>query len=545
MFKGRELYKDNLRDQEWLGEVMDVRDPLKRGRVRIKVYGKYDDIPEEDYDKLPWALPGNIVGSGSGWHKTSPREDEREYVGGGDNFSMPKVGQIVTVKFNSGNAYEPTYYVQEHISENVISRYNSNPEEDDRNDDEFWKYYENSHYIIYDTDLFHQNDWVKLYYNQKEGMIMEVNRARLNITSHGSLYFENNYGIENPKELDYEYFQKEDETLIDETESDWHLIDRSKQEHKLQPTSDRKYINRFELDSLGNFVMDLKAVHTTSPIFQKFKDDIDHINGDLDGFKRTLTMRNGEPTRSGIMNFNVDNFVELNIGYNKDRDKDSPELKTPKNDKLKRVDTDLPDENEIDTDDSGKVDDFKGRKEDSKDGSYFQLNVANYIKMDNRGHTLWRTAGGSKPEFDGDSNFLIEYHEDSLNKKFADIELTKDKIRIGKFKANTPKCNITVEDKMITLGYQGDADSATEPLVLGVQNKLALEDLYDLINELATNTGITFAAQAAAFAFLLPTNSPFATFLSSYIPKVVANRVKLPRNTLSKYCSLNKSIKRP
>ena len=34
-------------------------------------------------------------------------------------------------------------------------------------------------------------------------------------------------------------------------------------------------------------------------------------------------------------------------------------------------------------DDTGKVDNFKGRKTNSKDGSYFHLNVANYVKITN------------------------------------------------------------------------------------------------------------------------------------------------------------------
>lgn len=45
-----EFYGDQSR---WfLGEVVDVNDPSKLGRVKVKVYGVYDDIDEAD---LPWA----------------------------------------------------------------------------------------------------------------------------------------------------------------------------------------------------------------------------------------------------------------------------------------------------------------------------------------------------------------------------------------------------------------------------------------------------------------------------------------------------------
>lgn len=37
----------------WVGRVEDIEDPLKVGRVRVRVFGYYDAIPK---DKLPWAL---------------------------------------------------------------------------------------------------------------------------------------------------------------------------------------------------------------------------------------------------------------------------------------------------------------------------------------------------------------------------------------------------------------------------------------------------------------------------------------------------------
>ena len=40
----------------WIGRVEDIMDPMQIGRLKVKIYGYYDDI---DKDKLPWA---SVVG---------------------------------------------------------------------------------------------------------------------------------------------------------------------------------------------------------------------------------------------------------------------------------------------------------------------------------------------------------------------------------------------------------------------------------------------------------------------------------------------------
>ena len=49
-----ELFKDNLRDQHWLGEVVVNEDPLLNGRCRVKVYGKFDKLTD---DAIPVGNP--------------------------------------------------------------------------------------------------------------------------------------------------------------------------------------------------------------------------------------------------------------------------------------------------------------------------------------------------------------------------------------------------------------------------------------------------------------------------------------------------------
>ena len=84
-----ELFQDNLRDSHWLGEVVVNEDPLLNGRCRVKVYGKFDKL---ENDSIPWATPMN-----------------RDAVG---SHHVPRVGDIVAVRFDNGNIYHPEYWFQ-------------------------------------------------------------------------------------------------------------------------------------------------------------------------------------------------------------------------------------------------------------------------------------------------------------------------------------------------------------------------------------------------------------------------------------------------
>lgn len=84
-----ELSSDNLRESHWLGEVVDNQDPLKNGRCKVRVFGKFDSLPNE---AIPWA--------------TSMTRDN---VG---SHHIPRVGDIVAVRFDNGNMYHPEYWFQ-------------------------------------------------------------------------------------------------------------------------------------------------------------------------------------------------------------------------------------------------------------------------------------------------------------------------------------------------------------------------------------------------------------------------------------------------
>lgn len=84
-----ELGSDNIRDTHWLGEVVDNKDPLHNGRCRVKVFGKFDTLP---IDTIPWASPSNVMAPGQ--------------------HLIPRLGDIVSIVFDNGNIYLPTYSYQ-------------------------------------------------------------------------------------------------------------------------------------------------------------------------------------------------------------------------------------------------------------------------------------------------------------------------------------------------------------------------------------------------------------------------------------------------
>ena len=83
------FYNENIRDSHWIGEVVDIEDPLKEGRCKVKVFGKFDKLPTE---AIPWATPMN-----------------RNFPG---SHAPPRKGDIVAVRFDNGDIYHPEYWFE-------------------------------------------------------------------------------------------------------------------------------------------------------------------------------------------------------------------------------------------------------------------------------------------------------------------------------------------------------------------------------------------------------------------------------------------------
>ena len=72
------------------GGVLDTNDPNRRGRIKVNVFGLYDNISPVH---LPWATPMQPVWTGAG--------------AGYGMFSVPEVGSLVFVQFEGGDIYQP------------------------------------------------------------------------------------------------------------------------------------------------------------------------------------------------------------------------------------------------------------------------------------------------------------------------------------------------------------------------------------------------------------------------------------------------------
>jgi hypothetical protein len=72
--------------EEYWGEVVDTNDPLKAGRVKIRVKTVFDEIPT---DFIPWAVPRNVDS---------------------DTFEKPFLGETVQVIFHLGDVQSPKWF---------------------------------------------------------------------------------------------------------------------------------------------------------------------------------------------------------------------------------------------------------------------------------------------------------------------------------------------------------------------------------------------------------------------------------------------------
>lgn len=154
MSKIENIKRDNLNDSHWLGVIVNSNDPDKKYRCQIRVFGKYDDLEDQD---LPWATPinpqifGQSGGSGAG--------------------SYPKRGHVVHVRFNNGNIFSPEYNGIQELSDDLIK--------------EIAESYENSHVLCYDGD-----EKLKIFYTQNKGFILELDESRINIENDNTITIE-------------------------------------------------------------------------------------------------------------------------------------------------------------------------------------------------------------------------------------------------------------------------------------------------------------------------------------------------------------------
>lgn len=138
-------------NKSYLGVIVDVADPLKQGRAKVRVFGIFDDIPVED---LPWAEPGTAS----------------EYFGGGKGggaVSVPRIGTVVYCSFEGENYYKLYFDTIKEFSPDLVDEMN---EENS---------YEGFHSLIYDSEA--QPGSLKLFYSRKKGLTFELGDAKVQL----------------------------------------------------------------------------------------------------------------------------------------------------------------------------------------------------------------------------------------------------------------------------------------------------------------------------------------------------------------------------
>ena len=146
------LKESNIeRTQHFLGVVIDNQDPEFKARCKIRVFGVFDDIADND---LPWAFQRFEISFGD--------------YGGSGRVSIPKNGSIVHVQFNNGNYYAPEYKAIQELSQDLI--------------DEISASYEGAHSLIYDGI-----EDIKIFYTAAKGLTIDLKQSTIVISNDNSI----------------------------------------------------------------------------------------------------------------------------------------------------------------------------------------------------------------------------------------------------------------------------------------------------------------------------------------------------------------------
>lgn len=143
-----DFYHIEDQEVEWPGVVVDVDDPLKKGRVKINVPRFFSSLDVQD---IPWAYP-------------------RAYADGRD-FRIPEKGKIINVSFPSGDIYNPEYSYAEHYNYNLQQKLESLSKEAYT---QFMALSFSAKFQLYKEDV-------------SEGLIMDYVKSRVNIKPNGNI----------------------------------------------------------------------------------------------------------------------------------------------------------------------------------------------------------------------------------------------------------------------------------------------------------------------------------------------------------------------
>lgn len=134
----------------YLGKVIYNEDPTFSGRCKVRVFGLFDDLPDQN---VPWFVPIH-----SAVFSTE----------GAGSISIPKVGDIVRVDFSNNDFYSGEYRAIQNLDPGLI---------DEIKDD-----YQGTHVLLYDSD----KDLIVIY-QPKTGYKMYLNGSVIKIDADGMI----------------------------------------------------------------------------------------------------------------------------------------------------------------------------------------------------------------------------------------------------------------------------------------------------------------------------------------------------------------------
>ena len=141
---------------KYLGEIVDVNDPLREGRCKVRVFSMFDTLPFED---IPWATQAQ-----------KPAFFGQDAKAG--SISIPKKGAIVNVRFNGGDIYSPEYEQAQELGDDIKEELKKSTDYE----------YEGAHYIIFDGD-----EQLKFWFNKAKGLTLELKDSFINIDQNSKI----------------------------------------------------------------------------------------------------------------------------------------------------------------------------------------------------------------------------------------------------------------------------------------------------------------------------------------------------------------------
>lgn len=138
--------------KEYLGVIVDNKDPLKLGRVKVKILEHSDEIGN---DENIWVEPDKNLVFGKN---------------GAGSFSYPKIGTVVSIR-KGADKYHLNYSNIEVYSSELKSLLKEN--------------YENTHVLLIDADVD-----VRILYTKKDGIMIFCKGSYINISSDGKTIVE-------------------------------------------------------------------------------------------------------------------------------------------------------------------------------------------------------------------------------------------------------------------------------------------------------------------------------------------------------------------